>query len=339
MQKTSLTPFFETSEKSIQRILKQPAKSLYEIFNRNMDIALQKLGANAFTKTVRKLLSDDKISLGYSATSITSNIPVYSIYIGDEHMFAGIVVDIIKCSPDTGKDILKSIMKIEKNSKEIISLQKMLTDSAIEKTVRLKKENENIQIEIASMLDYPRIAEAIYFSFIRYIVAKVDKGSSAKMFEEAIDLFKKIIMDAFGNMMNISDQKIFNAALEYIFTVSFTNLSPRDVLYNLEKRYGSELVDTLKNVNITKIDSIDKITLLLSSIKVLNTTPIAFNNTISKKFGVNVLTMLYGTYDYYISWATLTVHHSILFNSGPIDKTIQQEIEKIVLNYKSRVSF
>ena len=51
----------------------------------------------------------------------------------------------------------------------------------------------------------------------------------------------------------------------------------------------------------------------------------------------SVLTIIYGTYDYYVAWAVLTNQYSTLFNMGPIDKNIQSQKETIVLNYKSKV--
>jgi len=337
MQKTVLTPFFETSEKSIARILKQPSKILYLRFNKNMDIALQKLGANAYTKTVRKLLENDKIFLGYSASAANSEVPVYSIYIGDAHLLAGIIPDIVRCSPDTSSDIIDLIKKLEKNSHEIVALQKRLDDASIEKVVKLKNESEELQENLAAMLDYPRIAEAIYFSFIRYIVAEIDRGSSVALFELSLQLFKKIIELSLGGLMQIEDKKIYNAALDYIFTVSFTNIRPREVLHNIAKRYGQEVADILNKNGILSITSMDKLPALLTSIKVINITPIALNNTIAKRFGTGVLSMLYATYDYFVAWAVISAHHSILFNMGPIDHQIQLDMEKIVLNYKSKV--
>jgi len=339
MQKTVLTPYFESSEKSIARILKQPAKILYKQFNKNMDIALQKLGANAFTKTIRRLLDNEKVFLGYSASTTGSEVPVYSIYIGDAHLLAGIVPDIIKCSPDTASDLIQNIKQIEKVSKEIVSLQKMLDDASIEKVVKLKAQSEELQLTIASMLDYPKIAEAIYFAFIRYLVAEIDRGSSAKLFELAIELFKKILEISIGNMMTINDKTLYNAAIDYIFTVSFTNLSPREILHNISKRYNPQIADTLSKIGVKGVTSMEKITHLLSAIKVINITPIAFNNVVSKRFGTSVLSMMYSEYDYFIAWATVSAHHSILFNMGPIDKSVQQEIEKIILNYKSKARF
>ena len=337
MQKTVLTPFFETSQKSIHRILKQPAKVLYKLFYKNMDITLQKLGANAYTKTIRKLLDDEKVFLGYSATAVNSEVPVYSIYVGDAHMLAGIIPDIVRCSPDTANDIVKLIQKIEANSKEIINLKRKIDDSSIEKTVQLQNENAQMQETLATMLDYPRIAEAIYFTFIRYIVAELDRGSSVKLFEASVKLFKKLLDLSIGNVMTISDQTLYNAAIDYIFTISFTNLSPREVLYNISKRYGQNTTDLLSKNGITSIKSMEQLSTLLGIIKAVNITPIALNNIIAKRFGTSTLSMLYGTYDYFVAWATVTAHHSILFNMGPIDKETQQEIETIVLNYKSKV--
>ena len=337
MQKTVLTPFFETSQKSIHRILKQPSKVLYKTFYKNMDIALQKLGANAYTKTIRKLLDDDKIFLGYSSTAVGSEVPVYSIYIGDQHMLAGIIPDIVRCSPDTANDIVKLIQKLEANSKEIMELKKKIDDKAIEKTVELQNSNVQLQSELATMLDYPRIAESVYFSFIRYIVAELDRGSSIKLFDASIKLFKKLLELSIGNVMNISDQTLYNAAIDYIFTISFTNLSSREVLHNLSKRYHPNVVDLLVKNGIGSVKSIEQLTTLLGIIKAVNITPIALNNIIAKRFGTNVLSMIYGTYDYFVAWATVSAHHSILFNMGPIDKETQQEIETIVLNYKSKV--
>ena len=88
---------------------------------------------------------------------------------------------------------------------------------------------------------------------------------------------------------------------------------------------------------IGSVKSIEQLTTLLGIIKAVNITPIALNNIIAKRFGTNVLSMIYGTYDYFVAWATVSAHHSILFNMGPIDKETQQEIETIVLNYKSKV--
>jgi len=338
MQKTVLTPLFESSEKSIVRINKQSAPMLYEKFYKNMDITLQKLGANAFTKTVRKLIESDKVFLGYSASSVVSDVSlVYSIYVGDHMLFAGIIADIIRCSPDTASDIADNIKKIEKNAKEIHELQKRIDDASIEKVVKLKAENEKLQELLAAMLDYPRITEAVYFSFIRYIVAEFDKGLSIKLFEACNELFKRIIELSIGNLMTIEDRKIYDAAMDYIFTVSFTNLKPREVLYNIAKRYGQDIADMLAKNGVTSITSIEKLSTLLRIIKVINITPIALNNAISKRFGTSTLSMLYGTYDYFVAWATVTAHHSILFNMGPVDKDTQLEIEKIILNYKSKV--
>ena len=338
MQKTVLTPLFETSEKSINRFNKQVVPVLYNLFYKNMDITLQKLGASAFTKSVRKLLDNDKVFLGYSASAVTSDVPlVYSIYIGDHMLLAGIIPDIIRCSPDTASDIANNIKKIEKNTREIYNLQKRLDDASVEKAVKLKAENEKLQEMLAAMLDYPRIAEAVYFSFIRYIVAELDRGTSVKLFEACIKLFKRIIELSVGNLMDIEDRKIYDAAMDYIFTVSFTNLKPREVLYNIAKRYGQEVADILAKNGITGITSLEKLSTLLRIIKVLNITPIALNNAISKRFGTSTLSMLYGTYDYFVAWATVTAHQSVLFNMGPVDKNIQLEIEKIVLNYKSKV--
>ena len=338
MQKTVLTPLFESSEKSIVRIKKQTALILYNIFNKNMDITLQKLGANAFTKSIRKLLEKEKIFLGYSSSSVSSDISlVYSVYVGDSMLLAGIVADIVRCSPDTASDIIDNIKKIKSNENEIHSLQRKLDDASIEKVVKLKTENEKLQELLAAMLDYPRIAESIYFSFIRYMVTELDKGISVKLFESCIKLFKKIIEISIGNLMTIDDRKIYDAAMDYIFTVSFTNLKPREVLYNIAKRYGQNIADILAKNGITGIKSMEDLSTLLRLIKVINITPIALNNAISKRFGTSTLSMLYGTYDYFVAWATVTAHHSILFNMGPVDKDIQLEIEKIVLNYKSKV--
>ncbi len=337
MQKTVLTPFFESSEKSIARILKQPSKILYNRFYKNMDITLQKLGANAYTRTVRKLLDNDKIFLGYSATAAGSEVPVFSIYVGDHNLLAGIIPDIVRCSPDTATDIINIIKKLEKISKEIITLQKRIDDASIEKVVNLKNESEELQETLAAMLDYPRIAEAIYFSFLRYIVAEIDRGSSVTLFDLSIELFKKILEISIGSMMQIHDKKIYNAAIDYIFTVAFTNLKPREVLHNIAKKYGSEIADLLAKNGITSLNSMDKLPALLGMIKVINITPIALNNAIAKRFGTNVLSMIYGTYDYFVAWAVISAHHSILFNMGPIDREIQLNMEKIVLNYKSKV--
>jgi len=337
MQKTVLSPFFEASEKSIHRILKQPSKILYNRFYKNMDIALQKLGANAYTKTIRQLLDNNKIFLGYSGVAVNSEVPVFSVYIGDSHILAGIIPDIVRCSPDTANDIVQIIKKLEKISKEIIILQKKLDDKSIEKVVELKNESEQLQETLATMLDYPRIAEAIYFSFIRYIVAELDRGSSIKLFELSIELFKKILNLSLGSMMTVDDRTTYNAAIDYVFTISFTNLNPREVLHNISKRYGQETADLLAKNGITSVKSMEQITSLLGIIKVINITPIAFNNIIAKRFGTSVLSMLYGTYDYFVAWATVSAHHSVLFNMGPIDKEIQIDIEKIILNYKSKV--
>jgi len=337
MQKTVLTPFFESSEKSIARILKQPAKVLYNRFNKNMDIALQKLGANAYTRTVRKLLDNDKIFLGYSGSAVGSEVPVFSIYIGDSHLLAGIVPDIVRCSPESASDIIDIIKQLEQIFKEIHALQKRIDENSIEKVVELKNKSEELQEMLASMIDYPRVAEAIYFSFLRYIVAEIDRGSSVALFDLSIDLFKKLLELSIGPLMQITDKKIYNAAIDYIFTVSFTNLPPRQVMHNISKRYGAEVADLLTKNGITAIKSMDKLPAVLSMIKVINITPIALNNAIAKRFGTNVLSMIYGTYDYFVAWAVISAHHSILFNMGPIDRDIQLNMEKIVLNYKSKV--
>ena len=338
MQKTVLTPLFETSEKSIVRFAKQATPVLYNLFHRNMDIALQKLSANAFTRTVRKLIENDKVFLGYSASAVTSDVSlVHSIYVGDHMLLAGIIPDIIRCSPDTASDIVDTIKKIENNAKEIHNLQKRLDDASIDKVVKLKAENEKLQELLAAMIDYPRIAEAIYFSFVRYMIVELDKGTSIKLFDACTDLFKRIIEISIGNLMSIEDRRIYDASMDYIFTVSFTNLKPREVLHNITKRYGRGIADVLMKNGITGITSLENLATLLRLIKVLNITPIALNNAISKRFGTSTLSMFYGTYDYFVAWATVTAHHSILFNMGAVDKNIQLEIEKIVLNYKSKI--
>jgi len=339
MQKTVLTPYFENSAKSIARILKQPAKILYKQFYKNMDIALQKLGANAFTKTIRKLLDDDKIFLGYSSSTTGNEVPVYSIYVGDRNLLAGIIPDIIKCSPDTASDLIENIKKIENISKEIVTLQRQLDDASINKVIQLKKRSEELQFAIATLLDYPKIAEAIYFSFIRYLVAEIDRGSSARLFELAIELFKKILSISLGDLMTINDKVLYDAAIDYIFTISFTNLTSREILHNIAKRYNPQVADTLVKIGVKNITSMEKITVLLSAIRVINITPIAFNNILAKRFGTKVLSMLYSEYDYYIAWATVSVHHSLLFNMGPIDSNVQLDIEKIILNYKSKARY
>ena len=338
MGKTVLTPYYEASEKSIIRLLKQPNKIFYKRFYSNLEITLQKLGANAFTKTVRMLLDKEKIYAGFSSTAVKgSHVPVYSLYIGDQHLLAGIVADIVRCSPDSADDVIEELKKLDALLKEIYALQKRIDDASIEKLNQLRDQSDQVQEMISSLLDYPRIAEAVYFSFIRYIAAEIDRGSSIKLFELANELFKKMIMITFKDILDMHDQKLFDATLEYIFTVSFTTLTPREVLINIEKRFGHEIADTMRQANFINIKSIENITQALAVLKFINISPLTFNNMLAKRFGQDVVSILYGHYDYFIAWATVTSHHPILFNMGPVDRQLQADIEMIILNYKSKV--
>ena len=51
MQKTAATPYFDSSAKSILRIPKNMYnKELYELFDKNLEVALQKSGSGAKTR-------------------------------------------------------------------------------------------------------------------------------------------------------------------------------------------------------------------------------------------------------------------------------------------------
>jgi len=334
MQKTVLSPYFESSQKAIVRINKQSAPIFYSEFEKKIDVYLQKLRSNALTKTVRKILP--KVYLGFNANSI--HVPVYGIYVGDGVNFAGIIVDIVKCSASSNqKDIIEFIQKYQKINSEISQLSKKIDDRTLERISDLKKDLEKTQIMLANLIDYDRIIEGIYYTFMRFLVAEIDKGHSGKLFDISIDLFREIIKKAFSGGLDIHDEKLFKAATDYIFTISFSNMSSNQALTNINKRYGAEITDILSKANVKSLKKVSDIAMLFDTLKFMRITPIAFNTIISKKFGQDFLAILFSTYDFYVAWAVLTVYKSILFNMGPVDKDIQSEMEIILLNYKSKV--
>jgi len=148
------------------------------------------------------------------------------------------------------------------------------------------------------------------------------------------------MMKVSGRAMDIGDkdkEMLYNAVIDYTFTISFTNMSHMEVMRNIHKIYGENVYSAMVNSNIKKIDSMSKLPHALDSLKILRITPIAFNSAISKYLGENMLPVIYSTYDYFIAWAALTARYSLLFDMGPIDKKTQDQIETIVLNYKSKI--
>ena len=332
----TLDTYFDQAEKMILRIAKtKSTEAFYKEVWDKMDIVLQKIGANPMTRTVRRLM--DKLYLGYNANAIGSNLPVYGIYVGRGSDLSGIIVDIIKCSPDSAKDILDLIKENYKLQQEKDNLAKKVLPDTVDKIEKIEEKINNNAKLIANLIDYERVIEATYFTFIRYLVAEIDKGHSAKLFEYGIELFKKIILTTFGKVLNLSDKKLFDAAIDYIFTVSFTNMRPTEVVNNIGRRYGKEIMQIFIDKNIKSIKSMNDITTLFSILKIANMTPISFNSILSKRIGDESLAILHSSYDYYIAWTVITLHKSLLFEITAIDKEIQKQIETIVLNYKSRV--
>ncbi len=341
MQKTIVTPYIESSSKSIIRISKQTDKILYDIFNKNIDTVLQKLGANAYTRTVRQLLSKDKIFLGYSLSNIheSKDIPVYGIIVAGNQILHAIVVDIIKCSPDSADDLIKIIKEMNNLAKEYTQLTRKLDDHSMQRAADIKNKMQKNQETIANLLDYERIIEAIYFNFIRYLVKEIDKGHSHKLFEYSINLFKSLIQKAFGEYMKIEDPKVYNAAIDYLFTKAMTNFSHAEIMANLKRNYPEQVIDVLLKIRINNFDSLSQTADMLRLLRIANITPIAFNNTFAKLIGEKGVIVLYSTYDIYVAWSILILHNSLLFDSITIDKELQSEIEKIILNYKSSAKF
>lgn len=332
----TLDAYFDQSEKMILRIAKtKSTEVLYNEAWKKLDVVMQKMGATPMTRTVRKLM--DKLYFGYNANAIGSNLPVYGIYVGMGTDLGGIVVDIIKCSPDSAKDILELIKENYKLQQEKENLSKKVLPDTIEKITKIEEKiNSNSKL-LANLIDYERVVEATYFTFIRYLVAEIDKGHSTKLFELGIELFKSIILTTFGKVLNLTDRKLFNAAIDYIFTVSFTNMRPTEVINNIGRRYGKEMMQIFIDKNVKSIKSMNDITTLFAILKIANMTPISFNSILSKRIGDESLSILHSSYDYYIAWATITLHKSLLFEITAIDKEVQKQIETIVLNYKSRV--
>jgi uncharacterized membrane protein (DUF106 family) len=344
MQKTAATPYFDSSAKSILRIPKNMYnKELYELFDKNLEVALQKSGSGAKTRTVRQIL--DIVYMGYAGNVLgggsVSSIPVYGVFIGDQNLLAGIIIDVIKCSPDSKNDLVKYFKESNKLRDELVAAKRHVDDKAVEKIHNIEKKYSELFKMIAASIDYTRVIEAIYFNYIRYIITAIDQGKSHVLFELSSDLFKEIIKKVFGSALNGLDDKdiklLFDAAIDYIFTVSFLDFSPAEVIRNIAKRYNKDIAGILDNSGIRKAKSMENVAHVLDAIKVLRTNPIAFNSAISKYMGNDVLTIMYGTYDYYVAWAVLTHTYSTLFNMGPIDKNIQGQMETIVLNYKSKV--
>lgn len=338
-QKTSVSVYFDSIEKTIHRVSRQSEKLLYSIFDDRMDKTLQKIGSNAMTRTIRQYLKI--VSIGIGGASYNDRIPVYGVYVGNKHLLAGIIIDVVRCSPETAKELTQLADQLTKITSQIVKLRQKIDDRSIEMMNKLQSQKDDMTKQFANLIDYERVAESIYYNLLRYIVAEIDQGHSGKLFELAIELFKSILQKSFSNVMTGLDDKdiriLYNACIDYVFTISFTNFNHMEVLRNISKRYPKDIIEILNKLDIKKYDSLEKLPQLLDAIKVLRISPIAFNTIIAKVLNEKSLSIIYSTYDYFVAWAVLTNHYSLLFDIGPIDKEIQSQMETIVLNYKSQI--
>jgi len=311
-------------------------------FYKNIKLAIQKIGSSNKTKVLHKLAQEELLYIGFGASSLEKDdVIIYGSPFLSGDKLSGLIADIKYCFSSAERGQLSDkINKLYKLTKEINKVKTTITDTSDFQLRTLQDEQNKTVDSIISDIDYFDLIDIYYSVYLKalYLRADKDKGKN-KLFETAHKIFCKMMDKALEKYYKNDNKKLKEITFDYIFASLFTDATKGSILSSLKRMYGEDDEDLISFINI-KPDNITYFkdaAKVLTQVNLINSTTNAFINNIKGIVSNTVVKAVDVDLETFSSILINSKYKSSIFDSRIIDEELQNKLEELLLNYKSKL--
>jgi len=311
-------------------------------FYKNIKLAIQKIGSSNKTKVLHKLAQEELLYIGFGASSLEKDdVTVYGSPFLSGDKLSGLIADIKYCfSVSERGQLSDKINKLHKSTTEINKVKTTITDTSEIQLKHLQEEQNKIVDSIISEIDYFDLIDIYYSVYLKalYIRAEKDKGKN-KLFETAHKIFSTMMDKALNKYYKNDNKKLKDISFDYIFASLFTDATKGSIISSLKRMYGETDEDLISFIN-AKPDNINHFkdaAKVLTQVNLINSTENAFINNIKGIVSDAIIKSIDVNLETFVSILINSKYKSSIFDSRIIDKELQEKIEELLLNYKSKI--
>lgn len=331
------------SEKTIQlnvlRLNKYP--EFYKEFLNNLKTVLQKIGSSNKTKAIHAAVEKEICSLGFGTVDISGQTTAeYGSSLVSGGKLNALVADAKHIvDPSDRTEIAGLYSKFVTATNELSRAKTTISEASEININRIEKELKSTLKEIMDLIDFFKLVDVYYYLYIEALAKEGVKGSGkVKLMETVYEVLKtninKTIKKYSKSDLTYEANSKIDVIFDYIFTITFTKLSPSEVISKLTKGHGKENTDILRDIGAQKYTQFKNIGEMLTKANIINITDSMIMKELARAGGEKIEDMIEGDVVELIAYLVSNLYKSTLFEMKVIDESSQKRLEELVLNFK-----
>ena len=331
------------SEKTIQlnvlRLNKYP--EFYKDFLSNLKIVLQKIGSSNKTKAIHAAVEKEICSLGFGTVDISGQTKAeYGSSLVSAGKINALVADTKHIvDPSDKSEIASLYTKFVTATNELSKAKTTISEASEININRIEKELKSILKDMMDLIDFFKLVDVYYYLYVEALAKEGMKGSGkVKLLETLYEVLKtnldKTIKKYSKSDVTYEVNDKVNVIFDYIFTVTFTKLSPSEVISKLAKGHDKDKISLLREIGAQRYTSYKNIGEMLTKANIINITDNMIMKELSRAGGEKIEEIIEGDVVELISYLISNLYKSTLFEMKVIDESSQKRLEELVLNFK-----
>jgi len=324
-------------------------QDLKDAYKKNLNNTIQKIGKSNKTRVLHSMINSkggNKCQIGYGSVDFNTLKQIPGIVHMNGNTLNAIVIDLNYINDElTRADLAKKIIKLKNQIDEKIKIQTIIDDLVDFKLEKIDIEIKKTVSEIIDSIDYMKAVDAYYYLFLSKLVKLSYSGKGKdKIFLLGKDIFDIIVERALTGLI-IPEERYdeIKIAVNFIFMKQYLNITDANIKTNLIKGFGKELIDSFfepenyPKIKFSDYDNIYDLAKLLTQKEILNMPPNTLKQRIKNVAGERIEEVLPLNFENFIGYLVSCLYPNQLFNAPVIDKDRQDRLEKLVLNFKSKL--
>ena len=329
----------KTIQLNLLRLSKYP--EFNKEFLNNVKTVLQKIGSSNKTKAIHNAVEKEICHLGFGTTDISGRTKAeYGSSLVSGGKLNALVADTRNIVDASDKTEMASLYaKFVTATNELSKAKTTISEASEININRIEKEINQLLKDMMDLIDFFKLVDVYYYLYIEALAKEGIKGSGkVKLLETVYDVLKsninKTVKKFSKHEINSEVLNKVDVLFDYIFTITFTKLSPSEVMSKLAKGYGKEQTAILRDISAQKYTQFKNIGEMLTKANIINITDTMVMKELSRAGGEKIEEILEGDVVELIAYLISNLYKSTIFEMKVIDETSQNRLEELVLNFK-----